>query len=179
MKSIYLYSELDLEHTGHYTPFTLLGVVLFIGVFLLFTLVAARGLPGWIGLVYLIAFVASLTYDILYINNKMPDGGVIFQRGFEGMNVEIRIDKNAIINGEIVDFSYWWENQRIHLELVYETGQTVVLHETILPWESIPKNWEYKAMNTSDDAIRFPTFKVREMVKLLTREFEMAKNNWY
>lgn len=171
MNSIYLHSELDLAHTGHYTPFTLFGVVLFLGIVLIFSAVAAKGLPVWIVLTYFLFLFASLAYDIVLLNKIIPNGHVLFQKGFEDLEVEIIVDKNTLINGEIIDFSYWWTNQRLFLELVCETGQNVILHETMHPWESIPQNWQHSMKHFSSDAFNFPTFKVKEMVDLLSREF--------
>ena len=170
MNSIYLHSELDLEHRGHYTPFTLLSVVLFVGVVLLFSALAFKNFSARIAPTYFFVFFVTLAYDIAMLNKVIPNGNVIFQKGFKNIDVELRVDKNTIVRGEIIDFSYWWDNQKVFLELIYENGQKVVLHETILPWESIPKDWQYKIQNFSSDVIKYPTFKVREMVKLLTQK---------
>ena len=177
MNSIYLHSELDLHHTGHYTPFTLFGVALFIGFFLLFCALAAKGLPAWIVFSYFLCLFASLAYDIILLDKIIPNGHVLFQKRFEDLEVEIIINKNTLTSGEIVDFSYWWTNQKLFLEVICETGQSIILHETLSPWESLPANWQHSMKHLSADALSYPTFKVKEMVGLLSKEFAVTKSN--
>jgi len=177
MNSIYLHSELDLHHTGHYSPFTLFGVALFTGFFLLFCALAAKGLPALVVLFYFLFLFGSLAYDLILLDKIIPNGHVLFQKGFENLEVEIIINKKTLIRGEIVDFSYWWTNQKLFVEVVCETGQNIILHETLSPWESIPSNWQHSIKHLSADALSYPTFKVKEMVGLLSKEFAAAMNN--
>jgi len=172
MNSICLHSELDLGHTENYTPFTLLGVTLVIGVILIFSAVTFKNFASWIAPAYFIFLFVTLAYDIVMLNKVIPSGHVIFQKRFNDLEVELRIDRNTLISGQIVDFSYGWTGQNIFLDLIYESGQNVTLYETLMPWENIPQNWQYKMKIFSADTMSYPTFKVKEMVDLLLREFK-------
>lgn len=194
MHPIYLQAELDLEHTGQYVPFTIFGVAIITGFIILCGLLLHWDFPSWTAPSYIVFFTTSLIFDIVFINKIMPNGTVTFQGRQDNINIEIKMNKIVLFDGEVVDFSFWWGNystifhkidkqkdfivnagrgnQNLFLEFVYETGQKVILYEATLPWESVPQNWPLRARHISSDTMSFPTFKIKEMVSLLSNELE-------
>lgn len=144
---------------------------------------------------FAILLVGGILVVLLKNFMEQPDGLLKLRLKDEQLYLAKIIDKKTIFSSEVISSEFSWNyvhteivsgnnaadkksghtnHLQLKLEFQLADGKRIAVHEELLPWKSIPKDWNYKVF---DEEVQDEILLVNKSLKVIKERFENKKRS--